>query len=83
MASRTKPFAEAVQNSVAQAPLSFNGAAILTKQEAAGLLRCTTRYLERQIKAGRLRACKPTGKLVRILRRDIDAFLDSGASIAA
>jgi len=24
---------------------------------------------------------KPTGKLVRILRRDIDAFLESGASI--
>jgi excisionase family DNA binding protein len=54
---------------------------ILTKQEAAALLRCTPRYLERQIRAGRLRAMKPTGKLVRIFRRDIDAFLESGASI--
>jgi hypothetical protein len=35
------------------------------------------------IRSGRLRACKPTGKFVRILRRDIDAFLNSGASIAA
>jgi excisionase family DNA binding protein len=55
--------------------------AILTKKEAAELLRCTTRYLERQIRAGRLRAMKPSGKLVRIFRRDIDAFLESGASI--
>jgi excisionase family DNA binding protein len=57
--------------------------AILTKQQAAELLGCTVRYIERQIRAGRLRACKPTGKLVRILRRDFDAFLESGASIAA
>ena len=67
-----EPSAETVTNS-----------AILTKKEAAQLLHCTTRYLERQIRAGRLRACKPTGKLVRILRSDIDAFLMSGASIAA
>ena len=69
MATQTKPQAEAANS------------AILTKREAAALLRCTTRYLERQIRAGRLRAMKPTGKLVRILRRDIDAFLESGASI--
>jgi hypothetical protein len=35
----------------------------------------------RQIRAGRLRALRPTGKLVRIFRRDIDAFLESGATI--
>jgi len=68
--SKPKPQAETVNNS-----------AILTKKEAAELLRCTPRYLERQVRAGRLRACKPTGKLVRILRSDIDAFLLSGASI--
>ena len=61
----------------------LHGAAILTKQDAAALLQCTVRYIERQIRAGRLRACKPTGKLVRILRRDFDAFLESGASISA
>jgi excisionase family DNA binding protein len=70
MATQKKPSAEAVNS------------AILTKQEAAELLRCTVRYLERQIRAGRLRAMKPTGKLVRIFRSDIDAFLQSGASIA-
>ena len=56
--------------------------AILTKQEAAELLGCTTRYIERQIRAGRLRACKPSGKFVRIFRKDINAFLESCASIA-
>ena len=56
--------------------------AILTKPEAAEYIRCTVRYIERQIRAGRLKACKPTGKLVRIYRHDIDAFLQSGASIA-
>ena len=38
-------------------------ALILTKQEAATYFRCTPRYLERQIRAGRLKALKPTGKL--------------------
>jgi excisionase family DNA binding protein len=56
--------------------------AILTKQQAAELLGCTTRYIERQIRAGRLRACKPSGKFVRIFRKDINAFLESCASIA-
>jgi excisionase family DNA binding protein len=54
---------------------------ILTKQEAATFVRCTTRYLERQIRAGRLRALKPTGKLVRIRLRDLDKFLESGSTI--
>ena len=70
MAKQNKPHAEAVNS------------AILTKSEAADLLRCTVRYIERVIRAGRLRACKPTGKFVRIYRRDLDAFLQSGASMA-
>jgi len=60
---------------------TWDNSPILTKQQAAKLLGCTERYLERQIRAGRLRACKPTGKFVRILRKDIDAFLESCASI--
>jgi len=55
--------------------------AILTKREAAELLRCTVRYIERQIRAGRLKALKPTGKFVRIRRNALDAFLESGVSI--
>jgi len=56
--------------------------AVLTKAQAAEYLQATPRYIERQVKAGRLRACKPSGKLVRILRRDLDAFLQSGATMA-
>jgi excisionase family DNA binding protein len=55
--------------------------AILTREEAAGYLRCTTKYIDNQIRAGRLRACKPSGKFVRLYLRDIDAFLSSGSSI--
>jgi excisionase family DNA binding protein len=55
--------------------------AILTKQQAAEYLQTTPRYLERMIRAGRLRALKPTGKLVRIRRSDLETFLESGATI--
>ena len=82
MASKNKPSVEAVSNSASSHAAELHNAAILTKQEAAALLRCTVRYIERQIRAARLRACKPSGKLVRILRRDLDAFLESCASIA-
>ena len=63
------------------AEAAHNTSDILTKKEAAGLLRCTPRYLERQIRVGRLKALKPSGKLVRIRRSDLDAFLESGATI--
>ena len=62
----------------------FSGAeipAILTKRQAAEYVSCTPRYLENQIRAGRLRALKPTGKLVRIRLKDLEAFLESGATI--
>jgi excisionase family DNA binding protein len=78
-----KPSAEAVSNSASPHAAGLHNAAILTKQETAALLRCTVRYIERQISAGRLRACKPTGKLVRILRRDLDSFLTQGATMEA
>jgi excisionase family DNA binding protein len=55
--------------------------AILTKRQAADYVCCTPRYLENQIRAGRLRALKPTGKLVRIRRSDLEKFLVSGATI--
>jgi DNA binding domain, excisionase family len=70
LANKSTPQAEAADS------------AILTKQQAAELLGCSTRYIERQIRAGRLRACKPSGKFVRIFRKDINAFLETCASIA-
>ena len=54
---------------------------LLTKQQAASYVGCSRRYLERAIVTGRLRALKPTCKLVRIRLKDLDAFLESGSSI--
>jgi excisionase family DNA binding protein len=54
--------------------------AVLTKQEAADFIGCTTRYLERQVRAGRLKACKPTAKFWRVRLCDLEAFLESGAT---
>ena len=54
--------------------------AILTKREAASYLRCTPRYIERVIRAGRLKAQKPTGKLVRIRLTELEKFLESGST---
>ena len=54
--------------------------AILTKRQAAAYVQSTTRYVERAIKSGRLKACKPTGKFVRIRLKDLEAFLETGAT---
>jgi excisionase family DNA binding protein len=70
MIKQDKPSAETVNNS-----------AILTKHQAAEYLQVTPRYLERAVSSGRLRALKPTGKLWRVRRSDLDAFLESGATI--
>ena len=55
--------------------------AILTKRQAAEYLQTTPRYIERMVRLGRLRALKPSGKLWRVRRSQLDAFLDSGATI--
>ena len=53
---------------------------ILTKLEAAAFLRCSPRYVERQVKLGRIKAYKPSGRLWRIRRTELEAFLESGAT---
>jgi excisionase family DNA binding protein len=54
---------------------------LFTLKQAAEYAICTPRYLQNQIHAGRLKALKPTGKLVRIRRTDLEKFLESGATI--
>lgn len=54
---------------------------ILTKQQAAAYVQSTPRYLERMVRSRRLRAFKPTGRFWRVRRSDLDAFLESGATI--
>lgn len=70
MGNNEKPSAGTVSNS-----------ALLTLAQAAQYTICTPRYLQNQIRAGRLKALKPTSKLLRIRRSDLDAFLESGATI--
>jgi excisionase family DNA binding protein len=63
-------------------PLQTSGE-ILTKKETAALLGVTTKYLDRQVRAGKLRASRPSFKLVRFQRKDVLAWLDRHATIKA
>jgi excisionase family DNA binding protein len=56
---------------------------ILNKKETAALLGVTTKYLDRQVRAGKLRASRPSFKLVRFQRKDVLAWLDRHATIKA
>jgi excisionase family DNA binding protein len=58
-----------------------NGNALLDKKQAALHVQATPRFLERQVKLGRLKALRPTGKLWRIRLGDLEKFLESGATI--
>ena len=69
MATQKQPQAEAAKS------------VILTKQQAAEYLQTTPRYIGRMVASGRLSALKPTGKLWRVRRSALDAFLESGATI--
>ena len=55
--------------------------AILTKRQAALYVQASPRFLERAIKSGRLKACKLSGKFVRIRLKDLEEFLERGSSI--
>jgi excisionase family DNA binding protein len=54
----------------------------MTVKDACAYLQCTAKYLERAVRAGRLKALKPTGKFLRFRQADLDEFLESGATIA-
>jgi excisionase family DNA binding protein len=60
-----------------------NFPAILTKKQAAAYVQSTTRYLERMVRSGRLRVLKPSTKLWRVRRSELEKFLESGATLAA
>ena len=60
---------------------TWDNSSLLTLDQAASYIQATRRYLERQIRLGRLRALKPSGKLVRIRRADLEKFLESGMTI--
>ena len=78
---KTFPDTSGTQQS-AHASLAWGNQPLFTLKQAAQYAICTPRYLQKQIRAGRLKALKPTAKLVRIRRNDLDAFLESGSSIS-
>jgi excisionase family DNA binding protein len=54
---------------------------ILSIDQAAAYLGTTYEFIAKMIRLGRLRATKLSHKLVRIRREDLEAFLESGATI--
>jgi excisionase family DNA binding protein len=58
-----------------------NFPALLTKKQASLYIQATPRFLERMVKSGRLRALKPSAKLWRVRRIDLEKFLESGSSV--
>ena len=54
--------------------------AILNKKQAAHYVQSHAALLNGNIESGRLKACKLSGKLVRIRLNDLEAFLESGAT---
>ena len=55
---------------------------LLTVDDACAYGQCAAKYLERAVRAGRLRALKPTRKLLRFRQPDLDKFLEGGATSA-
>ena len=68
-------------NSSAHVSETWGNQPLLTLKQAAQYAVCTPRYLQNQIRSGRLKALKPSGKLLRIRRSDLEAFLESGATL--
>jgi excisionase family DNA binding protein len=53
---------------------------LITVPVACDYIKCTRRYLARMVASGRLRALKPSRKLIRFRQSDLDAFLESSAT---
>ncbi|HMF46799.1 MAG TPA: helix-turn-helix domain-containing protein [Candidatus Udaeobacter sp.] len=51
--------------------------ALFSKNQLAAYLNCTSRYIERMVNAGQLKQLKPSPKMVRFRRSDVEAFLES------
>ena len=79
MTTKSAPGSSGTQQS-AHVTLTWDNP-LLTLRQASQYAICTPRYLQNQIRAGRLKALKPTSKLLRIRRVDLDRFLESGATI--
>jgi excisionase family DNA binding protein len=71
----------AVSSSINPLAGAENFPPVLTKRQAASYVQSSTRFLEREIRAGRLKALRLSNKFIRIRRSDLDKFLESGSTI--
>lgn len=55
---------------------SATGPRYLSLGEAAAEIGCTRRFLERRIADGELRVFRPSARLVRIARRELDRWVE-------
>ena len=76
-----KPLPDSSGTESAHVSLTWGNQPLLTLKQAAHYAVCTPRYLQKQIRFGRLKALKPTGKLLRVRLKDLDAFFESGSTI--
>lgn len=58
----------------------MNTPEILTKRQAADLLGVSPRQIQRWIADRKLKASRPSHKVVLILRRDLDRFIERSAT---
>ena len=64
-------------------PLTALGGPPWTKKELCQWANCSPRFLEVEVKEGRLRAVKLGNKFVRFLQSDIERWLNSRATVAS
>jgi excisionase family DNA binding protein len=60
-----------------------NDTDILTLDETARALKVSRRSISTLIKRGDLRACRASSKIVRVFRKDINAYLEKFATLPA
>jgi excisionase family DNA binding protein len=70
--TNTSPVKTGTQQQLSTPVQTWGNHSLLTKRQAADYIGTSRRYVERAIVTGRLRALKPT---------DLNAFMESGASI--
>jgi len=65
------------------ATAAIEGRQILSLNQAAELLGCSRRFLELEAARGKLTVLRPSARLIRIRRTDLDRYLDASAITAA
>jgi excisionase family DNA binding protein len=73
-------FTHMLDHAYAPADALSNSATLLTKEQVSKLLQVSPRYIERQVKLGKLRALKFSSRLLRFRLADVNSFSEGFAS---